>query len=623
MQTNLLIVRVACVAFSALFVALLLAGFPATVRAASPADEACKTWNEKQAPDEQVREDNEAQLGQDIDKDGCTGMLAAPGSNGPVKGAFKDGGVPEKKQSGGDNGGGSGGGDEQAQGGSTTPADGTGGSNDCAKQFESDSSEEQMREREQDQQFNVDSDKDGCIVDQPAEDATGMDGTPADAPQGEGVSEASPGTGHDGGLTGMVLGFFKGIMSFIWDWTFGWALENLGTAFKTDLLSLPNLNGQGDLLGFYSGAVEKLRPAILVGILLLGILMMVRSDNYDLAYAGFQGLPRLMGVALALAFLPTFMGELSSITAGITQAFFPGGQSIDAAGQELFKAAVGNLAVTNFLNLLLLIGAAWVGMLLLIVALLNKILYAVLFISGAFALTASLVPSLYSLAGSWFRGVLASAAIPALWSIELGVGTLVVTSPETIFGGMTNALGFVSESAVTSLGAIITMWIMYKTPFKCIEWAFNVHLPGRGGLMGLAKTGAALAIAIPAKTAISHATKGLLNRSSGTGGGSVPTPTGGSLSSKEGSGRGPARREMPGKRDTGGGSSAARRIQQTRSQGQRDRVAENVSKAHFKYAREKDRAQEGKERFMQGRSRGTRGGGLKDKNPGDRSGNKG
>lgn len=261
-------------------------------------------------------------------------------------------------------------------------------------------------------------------------------------------------------------------------------------------------------------------------------------------------------------------------------------------------------------------------MLLVIVALLNKILYGVLFVAGAFALTASIVPSLSHLAGSWFRGVLASAAIPTLWSIELGIGSIAVTSPESIFGGMTNSLSFVSESAVTSLGAIITMWVMYKTPFKCIEWAFNVNLPGRGGLMGLAKTGAALAIAIPAKTTIAHATRGFLNRSSGSSGGSLPTPTGGSSSSKEGSGGSPGKKGMPGKQGISGGSAAARKIQQTRTQGQRDRVAENVSKAHFKYNREKDRTQEGKERFMQGRSRGARGGGLKDKNPGDRSENK-
>jgi len=264
------------------------------------------------------------------------------------------------------------------------------------------------------------------------------------------------------------------------------------------------------------------------------------------------------------------------------------------------------MAVTNFLNVILLIGAAWVGLLVVAVALLNKILYAILFVSGAFALTASLVPTLYSLAGSWFRGVLASAAIPALWSIELGVGSLAANSPESILGGMTNSLGFVSENAVVSLGAIITMWIMYKTPFKCVEWAFNVQLPGRGGLVGLAKTGAALAIAVPAKTAIATATKNLMNRSSGAGGGAIPKPTG-DESSRYTSGKDTTRKGMPGKEGAGG---TARKIQQVRTQGQRSREAANVSRAYSKYARQRDRGQESKEKFMQGRSRNTGGAGM-------------
>lgn len=596
--------------------------------AASKADKACKGWYEKQAPEEQVREDNEAQISNDVDGDGCTGILAAPDSDGPVEGALKEGGVPDKAQGGSGSGNGSGGdssGDELAQGDSETPSgdgSGDGGSKDCAKKFEADSPEEQMREREEDQQFNVDNDGDGCIAEESAEDSTGMDGTPADAPEGEPVTEASGDSGDDGGLNGMVMGFFKNIMTGIWDWTFGWALDSMGEAFKTSLLSLPDLEERGDLLSVYKGAVEKLRPAILVGILVLGILMMVRSDNYDLAYAGFQGLPRLMGIALALAFLPQFMWELSRITAGITAAFFPGGQDIDAAGQELFKAAIGNLAVTNFLNLILLVAAGWVGMMLFVVALLNKILYAVLFVSGAFALTASIVPSLNSLAGSWFRGVLASAAIPALWSIEMGIGTVVVTSPESIFGGMASVLGFISESAVTSIGAIITMWVMYKTPFKCIEWAFNVQLPGRGGLAALAKTGAALAIAIPAKTAIAHATRGLMNRSAGSGG-SMPRSTGegkGGSGSKSGSGGGVGRKSLSaGKQD---GGAKTRQIQQIGNQGKRDRAAENVSKAHDKYTRQRDRAQEGKERFMQGGSRGNNDTGMVNQT-GNRARNKG
>jgi hypothetical protein len=203
----------------------------------------------------------------------------------------------------------------------------------------------------------------------------------------------------------------------------------------------------------------------------------------------------------------------------------------------------------------------------------------------------------------------------------MGIGTVVVTSPESIFGGMANVLGFISESAVTSIGAIITMWVMYKTPFKCIEWAFNVQLPGRGGLTALAKTGAALAIAIPAKTAIAHATRGLLNRSTDSGG-SIPGSTAeGKGGSKGGSGGGAGKKSLSaGKQD---GGAKTREIQQIGNQGKRDRVAENVSKAHDKYTRQRDQAQEGKERFMQGGRRGTRGANLGDRSGGDRSRNKG
>lgn len=428
----------AAFAVSLVILASLLA-LPSSAWAATEADEACRDWHERQEPEEQAREDNEAQISNDVDGDGCTGILAAPDSDGSAEGALEDGGVEGPDGDGGS-------GEELAQAGgpdaATPPSEpeqqdeDEGQPEDCAAKFSSDDPEEQAREREEDRQFGVDNDGDGCIAEESAEDATNLTGGPTEVPEGEPVSEASSATpSDDGGLAGMVLGFFTDILQWVWDNTFGYALEEMAGAFQANALSLPDLESRSDLLGLYTQGVEKLRPAILVGILLLGILMMVRGDNYDLAYAGFQGLPRLMGIAMALAFLPQFMGELSRITGGITDAFYPGGQDIDAAGQQLFKASIGNMAVTNFLNLILLIGAVWVGGLLVIVCLLNKVLYAVLFVSGAFALTASIVPSLQSLAGSWFRGVLASAAIPTLWSIELGVGSLAVTSPESIFGG--------------------------------------------------------------------------------------------------------------------------------------------------------------------------------------------
>lgn len=157
------------------------------------------------------------------------------------------------------------------------------------------------------------------------------------------------------------------------------------------------------------------------------------------------------------------------------------------------------------------------------------------------------------------------------------------------------------------------MWIMYKTPFKCIEWAFNVQLPGRGGLMALAKTGAALAVAIPAKTAVAAATRGLMNRSAGTGG-AVPKPT----AEGKGGPNGDLGKKGASANKQGAGTKA-RQIQQIGNQGKRDRVTENVSKAHDKYTRQRDQAQEGKERFMQGGRRSSGGPGLRDKDPRDRS----
>lgn len=601
---------------------LVLANFSilsSPARAASEADEKCRAWYERQEPEEQAREDNEAQISNDVDGDGCTGILAAPGSDGPVEGALEDGGVPQDAgQRGGDSGI-----EELAQsddlgsGSAEPPPGGEEVSQDCAERFSADDPEEQTREREEDQQFGVDKDGDGCIADESVEDAIGLAGDSTAAPE---ASSDVP--SDDGGLASMVLGFFTGILDWVWDNTFGYALEEMAGAFQTNVLSLPELEGRSDLLGLYTQGVEKLRPAILVGILLLGILLMVRGDNYDLAYAGFHGLPKLLGVGLAMAFLPQFMGELSRITTGLTGAFFPSGGDVDMAGAELFEASVGNLAVTNFLNVILLVAAAVVGFLVIVVALLKNILYVILFIAGPFALVASLVPGLSSLAGSWFRGVMACAAIPALWSLELGIGTFVVTSPESVFGGQTDALGFISNGAVTSLGAIITMWVMYKTPFKVIEWAFNVQLPGRGGLGGLAKTAATLAVTVPAKTAVATAVKSAMSRtSSGVAGGGAPST---SLGGGDGSEAGKPAKDMPGKSVAvgGGKQSKANQMQQVRHQGQQARRAENISRSTYKYLKQMDGRDEGKERFMQRRSRDPGGPSLHNKRLGDRSRNK-
>jgi hypothetical protein len=148
---------------------------------------------------------------------------------------------------------------------------------------------------------------------------------------------------------------------------------------------------------------------------------------------------------------------------------------------------VTNLLGAGFLNIVLAIAFTIVGLGVVLVAVLKNILFQLLFIAGPFALASSVIPGVNHLAASWFRGVLACAAIPVLWSLELGIGSVIVSSPETIFGDMVDVLGAWSDGIFTSVGAILVLYVMYKTPFKVLEWAFESYDSSRGAWRGLAR----------------------------------------------------------------------------------------------------------------------------------------
>lgn len=304
----------------------------------------------------------------------------------------------------------------------------------------------------------------------------------------EPISEETPTEEGEetGGLAGMVLGWFKDILKFVYDATVGDTLEKISGALKAGILGLPDPSGE--VVELYEDLAEKMRPAILVGVLIVGLLMMLRTSSYDLAYAGFHALPRLLGVGIALAFLPDFMGMLSDLAYGVSGAFFPSGSQIRGAQMELFEAALSNLVATNFLNVVLAVLYCLAGFAVILVAFLKNILFVLLFIAGPFALIGSVIPGLSHLAGSWFRGVLACAAIPSLWAVEVGIGTVIVRSPEVIFGEAANALGFWSDGITTSIGAILVLYVMYKTPFKVLEWAFQSYDASSGPWRGLARS---------------------------------------------------------------------------------------------------------------------------------------
>jgi hypothetical protein len=321
--------------------------------------------------------------------------------------------------------------------------------------------------------------------------------------------------GDQGGLAGMVLDWFKAIMGFVYDSTVGDLIKKVAEALQAGILGLPAPSGE--VASMYEGMVGAMRPVILVGILVTALLMMLRTSNYDIAYAGFSALPRFIGLGIAFAFLPQFMEILSKMTLDVSEAFLPSADRAALAGAELFKSAVTNMLGAGFLNIILAIAFTVVGFGVVLVAVLKNILFQLLFIAGPFALASSVIPGVNHLAASWFRGVLACAAIPVLWSLELGIASVIVSSPEAIFGEMVDVLGAWSDGIFTSVGAILVLYVMYKTPFKVLEWAFESYDSSRGAWRGLAR-GVAVGLAT---SGIRSGVKALAGAASGGAGGAA------------------------------------------------------------------------------------------------------
>lgn len=290
----------------------------------------------------------------------------------------------------------------------------------------------------------------------------------------------------DGLFTGLMLDGFKAIMGLVYEETVGDLLGKVGGALQVQLLGLPV--PKGEVVEMYDSMTDAMRPAILVGILVTALIMMVRTASHDVAYAGFSALPKLLGIGIAFAFLPQFMQILAFMTADVSGVFLPSGAQAGEAGVELFKTAVVNLGGSGAVNLLLAVAFVFVGFMVVLVSILKNVMFYLLFIAGPFALAASILPQTAGLAASWFRGVLACAAIPILWSIELGMGSVIVASPQVMFGEMASVFGSWGDGVFTSVGAIVILWIMYKTPFKVLEWAFESYDSRHGPWRGIAKS---------------------------------------------------------------------------------------------------------------------------------------
>lgn len=280
---------------------------------------------------------------------------------------------------------------------------------------------------------------------------------------------------------------------------------------------------EGEMLLRYEQMVTFVKPGILVGILALGILMMVQSANYNVAYGTQTGLPKLAFAAAALIWFPDLMRMVSDLSGSLATEFI-GEAELARALSELIVAGFETGGPLSVFLLIAQIAVLAIGALVVAVAILKNIFFAVLFIVGPLAMILSVVPGMQNVASAWIRGVIACAAIPLLYSLEVTVGSWVVRTPELIFGG---AGGILPVFKV--LAAVALMYIMYKTPFKVLGWAFHSYSGGGLGSGLLGQVAKGVAISTVARGAIGALTGGPAGAASGAASGAAGGAAGGGV----------------------------------------------------------------------------------------------
>lgn len=269
-----------------------------------------------------------------------------------------------------------------------------------------------------------------------------------------------------GGLGDAAVGMLVCMLSWAYDEGIKTGGEEVGGYLAKSAFGLPA--PEGEILARYEQMVGSVKPGILVGMLALGIMMMVQSANYNVAYASQHGLPKLVFAAGALVFFPDIMRMVSELSGGVATGF---------VGEAELGGAMRDLIVAGFqsggpLSVFMIIGQVAVllmAVLVVVVAVLKNVLFALLFIAGPLAMILSVVPGMGGIASAWVRGVLVCAAIPLLYSIEVTIGSWAVRAPEVIFG----AVGGLPVFKI--LVACVLLWLMWKTPFAVLGWAFHSY----------------------------------------------------------------------------------------------------------------------------------------------------
>lgn len=299
----------------------------------------------------------------------------------------------------------------------------------------------------------------------PGEDGLGGDDTPFDEEDETGERPGMRDFISD--PVGSAVKMFAAMANATYEWAIGKGLNEVRAAFAEMAFGLPQPSDT--ILEAYDQVADVMRPIVLVAILVLGIRMMVQGANYNVSYLTQKGFPEIVYTGLAISFFPDLMMMLTDLSGALSGGFV-GESKLDAAAAQVIGGFFKPIGNTGVLTIIAMIMTFVVGLMVLLVCLLKNVFFSILFVIGPFAIGMRMIPGLSDVAGAWFRGIMACAILPILYSVEIMVGSWIVSAPEIL---MPVAPG--GGSIYGTFAAVCVLWIMWKTPFKVLGWAFSSY----------------------------------------------------------------------------------------------------------------------------------------------------
>lgn len=230
--------------------------------------------------------------------------------------------------------------------------------------------------------------------------------------------------------------------------------------------------------GIYDDTANWVKPGAIALMLLLGLSMILRSADFNTAYAAQYGIPKIFAVIIGIAFMP----DLIALAADLSQSMAESIVDEQAVADGYEKLIVGNFGRPVGLTILALIIKLILGVMILFAIAVKTLVFGILYVIGPLAIFFYAVPSLAEIAAAWMKGVLACFAISIIWALIFGIGFRFVGDPTIIASGESS-----SFSLLPLLLSIGVLWLAWKIPWWVFGLAFASYKPGGGrGVLGSA-----------------------------------------------------------------------------------------------------------------------------------------